>query len=291
MSVYNKLSFRLFSQISGRLTHYFEDVNVNLKKARIRLSLQEYISVAIMTCFVVFLLSFPILSFLFGIIFKTFLFSFVTSFSIAIALTVGAFVLTMNYPKLIIKEKEKNINNALPFAALYLSTIASTKLPLHKVFDIFARFSDYGELSDEMKSVTNDVEVFGFDINTAIERAVNRSPSKELKEMLWGTLSTIRSGGELHLYLREVAKNSMIDYKRKLSEFSHQLTLYIEVYLTTIILGAIFFTILTSIISGMSESTDTKGIIILQFLLIFIFMPLVSMLFILMIRTITPGQE
>jgi len=197
----------------------------------------------------------------------------------------------MNYPKLIIREKAKHIDNVLPFAALYLSTIASSKLPVHKLFEIFSKFSEYGELTDEIRSIQNDIDIFGLDVNTALERAVERSPSKQFKEMLWGMLSTIRSGGDTSVYLKETAINLMNEYRRKLYEFSHQLTIYIEVYLTTIVLGAIFFTILTSIMSGIAAGAASSNIIALQFIVIFIFMPLVSILFILMVKSITPGRE
>ena len=162
---------------------------------------------------------------------------------------------------------------------------------MHKIFDIFSKFGKYGELTDEIKSIQNDIDVFGLDVNTALERAVERSPSKMFKEMIWGMLSTMRSGGDLSIYLKETAVNMVNEYKRKLYEFSHQLTIYIEVYLTTIVLGAIFFTILTSIMSGIVETGSATDIVVLQFFLIFIFMPLVSILFILMIKSITPGAE
>jgi len=290
MGFYNKISFRVFSQASEFISYYFSDVKLNLKKARIRLSLQEYISIAVMTGFIIFIVSFPILSFLFAFVFKTFLFSFVSSFTVAILLTIGVFLLFMNYPKLIIMEKAKHIDNALPFAALYLSTIASSKLPVHRIFEIFSKFSEYGELTDEIKSITNDMDVFGLDVITALERSVERSPSKMFKEMVWGMLSTIRSGGDLGIYLNETAVNMVSEYRRKLYEFSHQLTIYIEVYLTAIVLGAIFFTILTSIMSGIAQA-GTSNIIVVQFLLIFVFMPLISTLFILLIKSITPGGE
>lgn len=290
MGFYNKISFRVFSQVSELISYYFSDVKLNLKKARIKMSLQEYISIAVMTGFIIFIVSFPILSFLFAFVFQTFLFSFVSSFTVAILLTIGVFLLFMNYPKLIIKEKAKHIDNALPFAALYLSTIASSKLPVHKIFEIFSKFSEYGELTDEIKSITNDMDVFGLDVITALERSVERSPSKMFKEMVWGMLSTIRSGGDLGIYLKETAVNMVNEYRRKLYEFSHQLTIYIEVYLTTIVLGAIFFTILTSIMSGIAQA-GTSNIIVVQFLLIFVFMPLISTLFILLIKSITPGGE
>jgi len=291
MGLYTKLSFRLFSQFSESISQYFGDVKSNLKKARIKLSLQEYMSIAVMTCFIIFIASFPALSVVFGLVFGNFLFSFISSFTSSIALTAVAFILATNYPKFVIKEKAKKIDNALPFAVLYLSTIASSKLPLHKIFEIFSKFSEYGELTTEVRYITNDVEFFGLDVNTALERAIDRSPSKAFKEMIWGMLSTIRSGGDLAMYLRATSANLMDEYRRKLFEFSHQLSIYIEVYLTTIVLGAIFFTILTSILSGISGSSDTSGMIVLQFLLIFFFMPLISIMFIILIKAMTPGEE
>ncbi len=291
MGFYNKISFRMFSQFSERMSYYFGDVRLTLKKARIRLSLQEYISISIMTCFIVFITSFPVLSFLFGFLFQTFLFSFISSFTVTIIITIGIFLFFMNYPKLVINEKAKSIDNALPFATLYLSTIASSKLPVHRIFEIFSKFGKYGELTDEIKSIQNDMDVFGLDVNTALERAVERSPSKLFKELIWGMLSTIRSGGDVSIYLKESAVNMVNEYRRKLYEFSHQLTIYIEVYLTTIVLGSIFFTILTSIMSGISGGVDTSGMIVMQFILIFVFIPLVSTLFILMIKATTPGGE
>ncbi|MFH1623113.1 MAG: type II secretion system F family protein [Candidatus Aenigmatarchaeota archaeon] len=291
MGFYSKISFRYFSQFSESIADYFGEVKANLRRAKMGLSVQEYISIAVMSCFLVFIALFPVLSFLFGFVFKTFLFSFMSSFTVSLGLAVWSFLFIMNYPSIVIAEKTRKIDNILAFALLYLSTAASSKLPLHKAFGIFAKFSEYGELTNEVKAINNDVEVFGLDINTALERAIDRSPSKAFKETLWGLLSTMRSGGDVAAYLRETAANNMAEYRRKLYEFSHQLTIYIEIYLTTIVLGAIFFTILTSIISGISQSADTSNIIMLQFFLIFVFMPLVSALFIIMIKSITPGEE
>ena len=293
MGFYTKISFRFFSQISEQASEYFGELKQNLRKSRIKLSIQEYISIVIMTCFIVFLSTFPALSMFFGFVFAQPALAFIFSLTLCIGLSVVTMFVFMQYPKMLIREKEKRIDDALPFAALYLSTVASSKLPLHKTFEIFTRFSEYGDLTNEIKSITNDVKYFGFDVNTALERAVHRSPSKALKEMLWGMLSTIQSGGDLARFLNETAVNLIAEYRRKLYEFSHQLTLYIEVYLTAMVLGAIFFTILSSILSGIGSEGmgGMMSVITLQFLIIFIFMPAVSVLFILLVKSITPGEE
>jgi len=291
MGFYSKISFRFFSQFSEDVSHYFTDLRTNLKKARLKLSLQEYLSIAIMTCFIIFLSAFPALSMFFGFIFVNPLLAFVSSFSICLGIVLLTFWVIVNYPKIIIREKSRQIDNSLPFASLYLSTVASSRLPLHKIFKMFSEFSEYGELTEEVRAITNDIEVFGLDINTALERAVERSPSKTFKEMLWGTLSTFRSGGDLTKYLKEIAISLVNEYRRKLYEFSHQLTIYIEIYLTAMVLGAIFFTILTSILSGIGATTGPASVVTLQFIIIFIFMPFISVFFILLVKSATPGGE
>jgi len=83
-----------------------------------------------------------------------------------------------------------------------------------------------------------------------LERAVNRTPSRKFREFLYGILATIRSGGNVYMFVKERTTDFFIDYRRKLSEFSHSMTIYTEIYLVAVVLGTIFFIILTSVVSA-----------------------------------------
>ncbi len=290
MGYYSRTAFRFLGGYSESVSIFFPDLKQDLKKARMKTSAQEYISTSMLTTFLVFLLEVPILSYIFGTVFRSFLFSFITGFTTSVLLSIVIFVLFTKYPKTVISERSKKLDDSLPFASLYLSSIAGTKLPLDKVFKIFAKFSKYGEITEEVNLINKDITMFGFDMHTALERAVDRSPSKNFKELLWGILSTSVSGGDVSIYLREKADGLMQDYRRKLSEFAKEIMLFTEIYLTAIIVGAIFFVILTSIFSGIS-STIGSNIILLQALIIFIFLPLTSLAFIILIKSSTPGGE
>jgi CHASE2 domain-containing sensor protein len=89
--------------------------------------------------------------------------------------------------------------------------------------------------------------------------------------------------------LKEKASTFLEDYRRRLYEFSHQLTLYIELYLVAIILGSIFFTILTAIFAGIAGVK--WDIISVQFFLIAFFIPLVSIFLIIFIKSVAPSGE
>jgi flagellar protein FlaJ len=289
MDFYRRMAFRLFEKISGKICYYFPEVEIDLKTARLKTSFHEYMSIALFTSFLLFIVGIPFISFILSLILGRFLFSFIAAFVTSLFLAVLAFYIFLKYPKLVVAGRSKNLEKSLPFASLYLSTISGSKLPLHETFEIFSRFSGYEDISREVDLINKDVKMFGFDINTALERAIERSPSKGFKELLWGILSTVRTGGNLSLYLKEKSKSFMQEYRRKLFEFSHTLTVYIEIYLTAIVLGAIFFTILTAIVSGIGGAPT--NIIFLQTLLIFVFIPAISVVFIFLVKSSVPGGE
>ena len=285
----SKQAFRLFSLYATKINELFPEIKTDLKRAGLKISAIEYMSNAIMVSFITFFITLPSLSFIFSFFLSNFLFGFLTSLTFSSFITMGAFFIYLSYPKTLIKNKEKKLDRYLPFSALYLSTVTSSRLPLYKALKIFTKFSGYESVVEEVNKINEDVELFGLDINTALEREVVRSPSKKFRELLYGILATIRSGGNLHLYLKERAQEYMLDYRRKLSEFAHSMTIYTEMYLTAVILGAIFFTILTAIMSGIGGGAT--NILILQFFLIFIFIPVVSLLFMYLIKVAQPGGE
>jgi flagellar protein FlaJ len=268
---------------------YFSDLKEDLQKARMKTSLQEYLSEALMTCFLVFLVELPLLALIFSLLNLGFLFSFITAVTTSIFFPTIFFMLFVNYPKFLIRERNKEIESVLPFSTLYISMIAGSKLPTHEIFKIFSKFKEYGEVTKEMKNIADDTEMFGFDVNTAIERAAIRTPSKKFKEVLWGMLTTIRTGGDLSTFLREKSKNLLDEYRRKLYEFSHSLSVYMEIYLTALILGVVFFVILTSVMSGIAGGG--MNLILLQFFAIFFVIPIISTMFILLVKTASPGGE
>ena len=282
-----QVSMRFFYPIANMILPYFSDLKSDLKKAGMKISAQEFLSQGIFLTILVFVLGLPILSVLFAYILKSFLFGFLSSITACFFIISIFFVVYVNFPKLLISQKTKRIEEQISFATVHLSTLSGAKLPLDKVIEIFSKFGGYGEVSEEISKIHADMKMFGLDVNTALERAVERCPSKNLKEVFWGILSTNVSGGDIDTYLREKSKSLMSEYRIKLRDFSHQLGIYLEIYITTVILGAVFFLILTSIFAGITGTS--QQILLLQFFLIFIFLPAVSAIFIYLIKISTPA--
>ncbi|OGI14953.1 hypothetical protein A3K63_02915 [Candidatus Micrarchaeota archaeon RBG_16_49_10] len=288
MSSYTKLALRLFRKSVEGQSSFFTEVRSDLKKSALKLTVEEYVSTAILTCVILFMVEFPLFSYIFSLLGLGVAFSIFLSITASFSICMLFFLIFMNYPKVIIKEKAKSIERNLPFAGIYLSTIASSGLPPHKIFEIFSQFEEFGAVSKEAKYIVNDMKAFGLNILEALEKAIKRTPSKEMRELLWSILSTIKTGGDLSVFMAEKSHTFLNNYRRKLTEYSHNLTIYLEIYLTLLVLGAIFFTILTSIMSGFG-GTSSSQIVPVQFFLIFFFIPLISMAFIVLISAASPG--
>lgn len=282
-------SVKFFYPLVDFVLPYFPTLKIDLKKAGMKLSQKEFLAQGIFLTIFVFIISLPVFSIIFAYLLKNFLFSFISAITASSLLLVLFFISYVNYPKIIIHQKSKQIDSQISFAVIHLSTLASTKLPLNKIFEIFSSFGEYGEITREINMINNDIKMFGLDVNTAIERAIERSPSKNFTELLWGILSTNLSGGDINIYLKEKARSFIMEYRNKLKDFSHQLSIYLEIYMSAIILGAIFFLILTSIVSGISGAG--AQVVFLQFFLIFIFLPLISAIFVYLIKSSSPGGE
>jgi flagellar protein FlaJ len=289
MSSLKEFSFNLFRDYLDKLIPLFPDLKIELKQSGMNYTVQEYISLSLFMSMIALIAMLPLMSFIFSVIFADFLFGFMLSVLASFGGAAGLFFGAIQYPKTEIDAKSKDLESALPFAAMYLSTIAGAKLPLYKTFDIFTKFAKSGEMRNQAKKINEDIKLFGYDIGTALQRAIDRSPSKKFKEMLYGMSATLKSGGNMNIYLKEKSVSLMGDYRRKLYEFSHSLMVFVEIYLTAIILGAIFFTVLTAIISGIAGAGG--DLILLQFFLIFVFIPMISFVFIFLIRTSSPGEE
>lgn len=290
MSWLQETSFRLFKEYIDNVTPLFPDLKNDLKQAGMSYTVQEYASMGAFLSMMVVVGMMLATSLVFSALFADFLFGFMLAVMTSFGSAIGFFYFMMQYPKSEMQSKSKEIDESLPFTAMYLSTLSGSKLPLHKAFEIFTKFTRPGEMQRQIRSMNDDIKIFGFDVVTALQRGIERSPSRKFKETLYGMISTLKSGANMNIFLKEKSAALMADYRRKLYEFSHSLTIFVEIYLTAIVLGAIFFTVLTAIISGIAGAGG-QDVILLQFFLIFLFMPMISIAFVYMIRSNAPGGE
>ncbi|HIQ49818.1 MAG TPA: hypothetical protein EYH56_01340 [Nanoarchaeota archaeon] len=287
-NIFKKAAFKFFGNSLDFLVKYFEDIKEDLEKSGLQISLHEYVYIMIFCTFLTFIIEFPLFAFIAGLFFPP-IFAFFISLTTSIVICLGIFFFFYTYPAFLTSKRAKEIEAALPFVSIYLSSLAASGMPPASMFKLLSEFKEYKEVSKEAYKIWRDIDYFGMSIDQAIRKAVLKTPSKEFKEMLLGLLSVLSSGVDLTNYFMQKSKEFMSLYRRKLESFSKTLTLLVEIYLTLITVGSIFFIVLSVVMSAFSPGS-AETLLLIQFFIVFLLLPLISIGFIIGIRLLSPGM-
>ena len=159
------------------------------------------------------------------------------------------FTIAYTYPFQKVSSKRQNINTNLPFAINHMAAIASSGVPPEKAFEMMAEFKEYGAVSVESRNLVRQIKAFGKDTLSAIRHTATNTPSREMKELLYGILSVIETGGNLKDYLNEMSQIALFNYQLARRKYIEALSTYADVY-TAILIAAPLF--LVSILAVMN---------------------------------------
>ncbi len=224
------ISNRLFFKFSDKLAPKFSGLSDDLKKGNIPILTATYISMALFFSLVGFVLSFFTFVFLaiFGVIgFIHFYIPFLTA-----GLVFMGFYF---YPSSEKSSVQKNIAYELPFATIHMSAIAGSDIEPTKIFKIIANSKEYVTVGREIRKVTNQVEMYGYDLVTALKNVASNTPNKELAELFNGLATNISSGGSLKNYLDKKAENFLNDYKLERQSYASLAGTFMDVYISILI--------------------------------------------------------
>ncbi len=265
---------------------YFEGLRPQLAKANLEVSLPEYVSMMFFTSIMVATSIMTILgSFLVLTSGITGLF---TAFIVSMVSLPASIILFYLYPSVRIKNRASKIRDTLPFATMYLSTLAGTGTSLPEIFKNLSQVEEYGEVSKEAEQITRDIETFGMDVTEALKRAAERTPSEDFEELIWGINHVITTGGSLRDFLKQRSSKLMNDYERRVREFADNLSLLVEMYITVVVVGSIIFTSMSAVMSSFT-AMEPSFIVAVQVVAIFVGLPIISGMFVLLVDGIAPG--
>lgn len=287
-SRYSSFAYKLCGVWAEKyLAEYFQDMRPDLQKADMKLTVIEYISIAIATTMLVFAVTVPFVAVIVTLLSKPVI-GLIAGLMFGIFSAAGTFMIFYIYPAMRLEERRRKINESLPFAILYLTTVAGSGTPPVTMFRMLSKFKEYEEISKEADNIIYDIEIAGLSLPKALENAAGRTPSDDLKEIFWGINNTLTAGGDMKSLLYEKATNAMNEYRRNLSEFTSKLSIITEIYLTAVVVGSIFFMVLSSIMSSFGGSIAL--IIGIQMIVTFIYLPFMSVMFLFIIKRISPAH-
>lgn len=280
----------LFRFVTLKFPFLYKPFDVKLRTARIKTTGLKYGSFVIFTAFLTF-----VCAFIFTIIFGGALLGFKSSLilmSIGISFLAAAIAGAVAYfrPLMLINDRGSKLDNSLPFATIYLSTIIKSGLPPQMMFKMLSKFEHYKIAAEESEKISNDIHILGLDMPSALSRAMKRSPSINWTELLAGLKNSMTVGGEIGKYLEEKAQGFIAEYKRKLTTFSNMLSLFMNMYITVVIVGIVFFIIISSLMVSVG-GVSIVMVKFIQYLIVFGGLPLITGMFILLIKSMSPWSE
>ncbi len=263
----------------------FKELKKTLRSANMKVRLHEYMSMVVLVLFlnsVIFLGVFFALYYYFNL-------NLLYLIILPIILLIN-FALLYIYPGFVASNRKRDINAKLAHSVTYMAAMAGAGVPPIRIFENIATSPLYGEISKEAKNIVTESRVFGRDIVTVLTEYSFITPSDRFGDLLQGIVATVRSGGDLNMYLRNKADGIMFDYRETRREFTETLGIYSEIFISFIFLILLLIVSMSvfKLFSAQKIGPFTYDDILN--ILTYVVVPGFSILFILLLDTIYPEE-
>jgi archaeal flagellar protein FlaJ len=289
-NIYDR-SYVLLKPIVNKTKYIFKPLDTKLKIARIRTSYEKYGAFILFISTLVSVISFVFIALFGSILLGVTMINFLIYITLSVFMGLCVATFLYFYPNFKISERKSKIENSLPFVTIYLSTITRSGMQPKNMFKMLARFKQYKTLSQEARKIDSDIHGLGMDFPNAVSRGMLRSPSPQWTELLAGLRNSITVGGDTSKYLEEKSKGFIQQYKRRLEEFSKLLALFMNIYITVVIVGLVFFVVISSLMVTIG-GVSVNMVKFIQYLIVFVVLPMITGLFVVLIKSASPwGSE
>ena len=284
-------TYRIIGEKIEKILPLFRDLDLNLQKAGLKVNFKAYVS---LTFFTTFLTALTVL------IFTPFVLVFAFNVSVwpAILFGVGGSLFACAfsiigfyaYPIYRADKLKRELEDELPFTTGYMAILASAGVPPEKIFYSLSNLNVPLAASTEAKNIVTDINLFGLDVISALEKASKRTPSEKFQEMLEGFIATIHSGSNLAAYLREKSRQYMRLKRINLKKFSDTLSILAEFYVALLITGPLLLIIMLAVMEMMGGGAlwGTLEPNLMLNILTYMGIPLGSIMFLIILDAITP---
>jgi flagellar protein FlaJ len=282
-----------YQLVGGKVARFlplFKDVDVNLRKSGMKANFKAYVSTIVLATMLLCTLILVLVPILLIFIFHL---SFIPSLLFGVGATLFAGALTVigfyAYPIYRADSLKRTLEDDLPFTAGYMAILAGAGVPPDYIFRSLAQVDASLAVSNEARTIVRDVELFGFDIISALEAASDRTPSEGFKEFLEGFIATVHSGGSLVKYLTDRSRQYMKLKRIALRRFSDILAVLAEFYVTILVAGSLIFVVMLAVMAmlggGGSGLLDPR---LLLYLLTYLGLPIGSVVFLIILDMFSP---
>ncbi|NCN99039.1 hypothetical protein COU62_01385 [Candidatus Pacearchaeota archaeon CG10_big_fil_rev_8_21_14_0_10_35_219] len=294
---YSKIANKIFLKKSQDWLErgLFRKLVLDIRKSNINILSPTYISIMFLTpiimIFVSLLLAIFLLFFSAG-----FTFPFITTYEgslgirilqtwwIIIAIPIFTWVSFYFYPTLEKKSLGTKIDQELPFMVIQMGSIAGSGIEPVEIFKIIGLGKDYRYAGKEVRKLLNQINIYGYDLVTALTNIANSTPSKKLSELFGGLAITISSGGQLETFFEKRADSLLLEYSLERERFTKVAETFMDIYISVVIATPMILLLLLIMVSvsgigvgGLGITQLTTAIILLVAVVNVIFLIFLNM--------------
>lgn len=261
-NAYVQLANRLFLRLSTSWLERgsFKDLNLDLRKANLNILTSSYISTILLSvllsflvglaCTVFFLFFTPSLAPPFLLLIQEgYLIRFTKVVWFALLIPLATFSFLYLYPALERKSLARQIDSELPFVVIHMGSIAGSGVEPTQIFKIVGLSRDYKHTRGEIRKLLNQVNVYGYDLITALKNVARLTPSTRLAELFNGLATTVSSGGDLKTFFEKRAESLLLNYRLEREKFSKVAETFMDLYISVVIAAPMILLLLLIMIS------------------------------------------
>jgi len=270
-------SFRIFGGVAPSFLKHVFEFKGYLERAKIKIYPATYVSLM----FFIALLTLPVsiaslvLLYLYGFLPLLFL------VPIPFYVMIGFLLIPMSKAS----DRASALEREMPFAATYISVMASGGIAPYISFKRLAEVELMPAMSSEAREIIKDVEIFGIDPLTAIEKAAKENPLDVFRDFLSGYASTVIIGGDITHFLERKAEDIFKTRAMRVKVAAERLGMLLETFIIVMVLMSLSFYILFSVESIYSVGMSTYSSMLLY---TYLFTPMLSLMFIYLAHSMQP---
>ncbi len=281
---FEALSFRLFGRFAPYfLKNLFPQLKGSLERGRVKIYSETYMSLMIF----ITLLTLPASALGITLLLLFHSIYFLILLPVPVFVLVGFLVVPMNNAS----DRSSNLEREMPFAAAYISVMASGGIAPYSSFKRLSEVNLMPAMRKEAVDIIKDVEVFGVDPLSALEVAAKKTPLDIFKDFLSGYASTVIIGGDIGHFLERKAEDIFKARALRVKAAAERLGMLLETFIIVMVMMSLCFYILfavSQIQAGSTAASSNPGMYSGILMYTYIFTPMLSGLFIYLAHSMQP---
>ena len=190
----------------------------------------------------------------------------------------------IKFPDIKIMKIQREIDREIVYAGRFLVIELESGIPIYDAFSHVT--SNYPVIGKYFRNIVEDID-FGTTVDDALNKAVELTPSKNFRRVLWQIINSMTTGADVATSLNSVIEQIVREQKIELNEYGRKLNPLAMFYMiVAVILPSIGITMFVILVSFLSIQLTLS-----TWLIIACFMGFVQFMFYTVVKSSRPASQ